>query len=65
MVNCLEIYEFGDCLGYVAPNDNAKYAQEYTDDFFVEASLNLDVAIDNLHKKIILILKSKVSRLKE
>ena len=65
MLNCLENYEFGDCLGYMAPNDNAKYVQEHIDDFFVEASVNLDVAIDNLHKKIILILKSKVSELKE
>tara|TARA_B100000780_G_scaffold257415_1_gene207240 strand:+ start:297 stop:758 length:462 start_codon:yes stop_codon:yes gene_type:complete len=64
MLNCMEIYEFGDCLGYVTPNDENKDAQKHIDDFFVDASVDLDVAIDNLHKKIILILKSQVSKLK-
>lgn len=65
MLNCIEIYEFGDCLEYIAPSDSNKDAQKYIDDFFVDASVDLDVAIDNLHKKIILVLKSQVSKLKK
>ena len=64
MLNCIEIYEFGDCLGYISPNDENKDAQKHIDDFFVDASADLDIAIKNLHKKIILILKSQVSKLK-
>ena len=63
MLSCLEIYEFGDCLGYMTPSDNDKYVQDYVDKFCIDASLDLDVAMDNLHKKIILILKSQVSKL--
>ena len=64
MLNCIEIYEFGDCLGYISPNEENKDAQKHIDDFFIDASADLEVAIDNLHKKIILILKSQVSKLK-
>ena len=64
MLNCIEIYEFGDCLGYIAPNDENKDTQNHINDFFVDASFDLGLAISSLHKKIILILKSQVSKLK-
>ena len=64
MLNCIEFYEFGDCLGYVTPNDSNKNAATHIEEFFVVASTDLDMAIDNLHQKIIAILKAKVSKLK-
>jgi len=64
MLNCIEFYEFGDCLGYITPSDSNKYVQRHIDAFFVDASVDLDVAIDKLHKKIISTLKKQVSKLK-
>ena len=63
MLNCIEFYEFGDCLGYVTPNDSNKSASTHIEDFFVDASIDLEAAIDKLHQKIIAILKAKVSKL--
>ena len=63
MLNCIEFYEFGDCLGYVTPNDSNKSASTHIEDFFVDASTDLEAAIDKLHQKIIAILKAKVSKL--
>ncbi len=64
MLNCIEFYEFGDCLRYVTPNDSNKNAATHIEEFFVVASTDLDMAIDNLHHKTIAILKAKVSKLK-
>ena len=38
--------------------------ETHIEEFFVIASTDLDMAIDNLHQKIIAILKAKVSKLK-
>lgn len=64
MLNYIEFYEFGDCLKSVTPNTSNKNAATQIEEFFVVASTDVDMAIDNLHHKIIAILKAKVSKLK-